>query len=178
MTATAPSGSAEPSRRLRVVHIDPPKDHLPAERSLFEQSGVTFTALRCGDDEEVAELAGDADGLLCLSYRLSASLLARCTRLKVVVRYGIGTDNVDVDAATLLGIAVCNVPDYCIDEVANHAMGMLLALNRRLLQQDRALRTSGRASLRPMGRLRGETLGLIGFGRLGHAVANRAQASG
>lgn len=165
-------------RRLLVVHIDPPKGDLPVERRLFEEAGIDFRAARCQDDDEVAELAGRADGVLCLAYRLSAGVLERCRDVKVVVRYGIGTDNVDVEAATARGIAVCNVPDYCVDEVANHTMAMLLALNRRLVLQDRALRTAGRAALRPMGALRGETLGLIGYGRLGHAVARRAQAFG
>jgi D-3-phosphoglycerate dehydrogenase len=87
-------------------------------------------------------------------------------------------DNVDLAAATAHGVMVCNVPDYCIDEVANHTMAMLLALNRRLVQQGTAMRSDERARLAPMGRLRGETLGLIGFGRLAQAVADRARAFG
>jgi D-3-phosphoglycerate dehydrogenase len=161
-----------------VVHIDPVKADLPVEARLFSSAGVSFTARRCTSDDEVADVAAAADGILCLNYKLTASLLDRLARARVIVRYGVGVDNIDVDAATRRGIAVANVPDYCVDEVANHTMALLLALNRKLAQQNAALRAGGTVRLRPMGPLRGETLGLIGYGRLAQAVAERARPFG
>jgi D-3-phosphoglycerate dehydrogenase len=166
------------TRTPRVVHIDPVKPELPIEAALFEAAGIDFSARRCTTDDEVVEAAADADGILCLAYRLPAGVLERLPALRVIVRYGIGVDNVDVDAATRRGVAVCNVPDYCVDEVANHTMALLLAANRKLVQQNAAIRGGLPFRLRPMGPLNGETLGLVGFGRLARAVAARARAFG
>jgi D-3-phosphoglycerate dehydrogenase len=171
MTIAGPKAST-------IVHIDPVKPDLPLERDLLAAAGVGFTARKCASDEEVVELARGADGILCLRYTLGATVLDRLAGVRVIVRYGIGVDNIDLAAATGNGIAVCNVPDYCIDEVATHAMTMLLALNRKIVQQNAALRGGPAVRLRSMGGLRGETLGLIGYGRLARAVAERARAFG
>jgi D-3-phosphoglycerate dehydrogenase len=141
-------------------------------------AGIDLVSQKCTTDEEVVALAADADAMLVVAYPISKGVLARCPRLRVIVRYGVGVDNVDLDAATAHGVMVCNVPDYCIDEVANHAMALLLALNRRIVQHNSALHLRQRAPLAPMGPLRGEILGLIGFGRLGQAVAARGRAFG
>jgi len=168
-------GQASP---LHIVHVDPVKPELPVEAAILDAAGVRFTVQRCTTDDEVVELARTADAMLCLAYPLTATVLEQCAQLRVIVRYGIGTDNIDLDAATRLGIAVSNVPDYCIDEVANHTMALLLALNRKLVAQNLGLRSDTTVPLRPMGALRDEILGLIGFGRLARAVAERARAFG
>jgi D-3-phosphoglycerate dehydrogenase len=108
---------------------------------------------------------------------LGPGLFERLPKLKVAVRGGIGVDNIDLDAATKAGVVVCNVPDYCIHEVANHAFAMLLALNRKLIPLDRGARDGNPPSVRMMpytGRLAGETLGLVSFGNIARAVARRA----
>jgi len=164
--------------RFKVANVDPLGRSVAVETEIFAATGIDLEAQRCTSDAEVIALAHDADALLCTVYPIGADVLAGCPRVKVIVRYGVGVDNVDVAAATAAGVMVCNVPDYCIDEVANHTMGLLLALNRRLVQQAGAVRSGQRAPLAPMGPLRGETLGLIGLGRLGRAVAERARAFG
>ena len=92
-----------------------------------------------------------------------------------------GVDNIAVDTATEMGIAVTSVPDYCVDEVADHVMALLLALNRRVVLFDRATKTKGWGSeglsMRIM-RLDGKSLGIVGFGRIGRAVCVRALAFG
>jgi D-3-phosphoglycerate dehydrogenase len=98
--------------------------------------------------------------------------------VKVIVRYGIGFDNIDLEAATDNDVVVCNITDYCIDEVATHAMALLLALNRKLPAHDRAARKGERVPLGLSGPLRGETLGLVAFGNIARAVAERAKPFG
>jgi D-3-phosphoglycerate dehydrogenase len=99
----------------------------------------------------------------------------------VVSRYGVGVDNIAVDTATELGIVVTYVPDYCVEEVADHVMGLLLAWNRRIVLFDRATKTKGWGSeglgMRIM-RLRGKKLGVVGFGRIGRSVCAKALAFG
>jgi D-3-phosphoglycerate dehydrogenase len=99
----------------------------------------------------------------------------------VIGRYGVGVDNIAVDTATELGIAVTYVPDYCISEVSDHVMAMLLAWNRRVVLFDRATKTRGWGAeglgMRIM-RLEGKTLGIVGFGRIGRGVAAKARAFG
>jgi D-3-phosphoglycerate dehydrogenase len=141
----------------------------------------------CQREEDVVRVAGDADGLITTYAPITARVLEALPRCRVVARYGIGVDNVDIQAATERGVAVTNVPDYCLDEVADHAMALLLTLARKLLTIDRAVR-DGRAvkggnwnTLRivgPMYRLSTQTLGIIGLGQIGQRVAQRAQAFG
>lgn len=166
------------SRSPLAVHIDPVKPQLAVEQEVLESAGVLLRARRCADDDEVVALAADAQALMCLAYPVTDQLLARLPDLRMVVRYGVGIDNVDLEAATRRGVVVCNVPDYCIDEVANHTVAMLLTLNRKLLPQTLALRAGASAPLRPMGPLAGETLGLVGFGRLARAVVDRLRPFG
>ncbi len=128
----------------------------------------------------LADAAGDADGVLTQGYPLTAEGIGALARCRVIARYGVGVDSVDVAAATARGIAVCNVPDYCVDEVSDHALALLLASARRVAAQDRCVR-EGRWAARaagPVRRLRGRTLGVVGFGRIGQALAAKAAAVG
>jgi len=164
--------------QFKAALIDPLGRHSDIESDILAAAGVDLVARKCTTDDEVVALARDADAVMVVIYPITEAVLAQCPKLRVIVRYGVGVDNVDLAAATAHGVMVCNVPDYCIDEVANHSMAMLLALNRRLVPQGNAMRLATRFRLAPMGRLRGETLGLIGFGRLARAVADRARGFG
>ena len=101
-------------------------------------------------------------------------------RCRVIARFGIGVDMIDLDAATERGILVCNTATYCLDEVSNHAMGLLLMLNRGLLQDVDALRSGGwfRSASTPPRRLAGQRLGLVGLGNIGRLVAQKARGFG
>jgi D-3-phosphoglycerate dehydrogenase len=97
-------------------------------------------------------------------------------RARVIVRYGIGVDNVDLDAARARGIPVCNIPAYCIDEVADHTLALILALTRQIVTQCNHIRAGkwgGAAPLESMHALKELTVGIVGFGRIGRAVADR-----
>ena len=118
---------------------------------------------------------------------ITRRVLENIPRVKVISRYGVGLDNVDLDAAADVGIVVTHYPGYCTPEVADHALAMILALNRRIVEQDRSLREGawvehGPATRRilrgPIQPLREQTLGIVGFGRIGQAVAARAKPFG
>jgi C-terminal binding protein len=145
-------------------------------------AGVADLKLLQTDDEKVvAEGAADADVLLVFhTIKIGERTLARLTRCKGIVRCGVGYDNVDIHAAGARGIVVCNVPDYGAEEVADHAVMLLLATARRLLPAHLAIRDGTWDTTLVFGapRLRGRSLGIIGCGRIGTAMALRAKAFG
>jgi C-terminal binding protein len=133
------------------------------------------------DEAQVVARGADADVLLVFhDIKLTDLSLSQLRRCKGVVRCGVGVDNVDLQAAGRQGIVVCNVPDYGTEEVADHAIMLLLAIARRLLPADRAVRAGGWDPSTVFGtpRLRGRTLGIIGCGRIGTATVLRARAFG
>ncbi len=132
-----------------------------------------------GNKLEAADLAqrGIVGVVLGLGRKLDRAYIEALPRLKAIVRYGIGVDNVDVAAATERGIVVCNVPDYCIEEVAVHVLTDALALLRGLSHWDANVRAGAwRSGPRPtMRRISKCTLGIIGYGRIGRSLAQQAQ---
>jgi D-3-phosphoglycerate dehydrogenase len=128
----------------------------------------------------VLEHPADADALVMSWVPMTRALIDQLTRCRVIARFGIGVDMIDLDAATERGILVCNTATYCLDEVSNHAMGLLLMLNRGLLQDIDAIRSGGwwRATSVPPRRLAGQRLGLVGLGNIGRLVAKKASAFG
>lgn len=128
---------------------------------------------------ELSQLVADADAVITQFAPVNAEVIARMQKAKVIVRYGIGVDNVDLAAAKSQGIPVCNVPDYCIDEVADHTLALILATTRQVVANCGLVR-EGRwglaASLEQMRALRDLTVGVVGFGRIGREVAARLRA--
>ena len=117
-------------------------------------------------------------GILTCFAKVTEPVIAASPRLRVVGRTGVGTNNIDVDACTRRGIPVTYVPDYAIEEVADHAMALLMAFARKIVALDR-LTKAGRwetKPARPIHRLRGRTLGILGYGRIGHALARALSA--
>jgi D-3-phosphoglycerate dehydrogenase len=145
---------------------------LETERGLLAEAGATLT-------EDRARLA-EADALLVCYAPIGAEVIETLGRCRVISRYGIGVDNVDVAAATRRGIVVTNVPDYCMDEVSDHALALLLAAARGICRLNERVRAGewDLAPARPLHRLRGRTLGVVGFGRIGREVAGKAAAFG
>ena len=151
------------------------------ERAVLAAAGAELVVAPDGSEETLTSLAKDVDGILTCFEQVTDRVLRAAERCVVVSRYGVGVDNIAVDTATELGIVVTYVPDYCVEEVADHVVGLLLAWNRRIVLFDRATKTEGWGSkglgMRIM-RLRGKKLGVVGFGRIGRAVCARAQAFG
>jgi phosphoglycerate dehydrogenase-like enzyme len=167
------------SRRPLVVITDHVAES-GVERPILDPV-ADVRVLATDDEAEVARQAADADALLVFhTIKLGERTLASMPRCRGVVRCGVGFDNVDLFAAGRHGIVVCNVPDYGTEEVADHALMLLLALARRLIPAHQEVR-SGKWEISTVfgtPRLRGRTLGLLGCGRIGTAVALRARALG
>jgi D-3-phosphoglycerate dehydrogenase / 2-oxoglutarate reductase len=130
--------------------------------------------------EDILAVAKDADAILVTYAKLPGELLRQLTRCKAIGRFGLGVDNIDLPAAKELGIAVNYVPDYCLREVSDHAMALLLALARKIPFSNKLVQ-SGRwevPPIVPLRRLEGRVLGLIGFGNIPRALTPKAQAFG
>jgi D-3-phosphoglycerate dehydrogenase / 2-oxoglutarate reductase len=165
----------------RVVVLDDGYDSYEAERSLFATAGAELVLRPCkGQAEAVAEAIRDADAALVRESPVSAKAIANAPNLRAIVRYGIGVDNVDQFAARERHVYVANVPDYGTEDVADHALALLMAVMRRVVTRDRAVREghwftgSSQKIYRPMGR----TLGLVGYGRIARAFERRVRALG
>jgi D-3-phosphoglycerate dehydrogenase / 2-oxoglutarate reductase len=154
--------------------------NLDLEREILGRIGAQLLVAKNGSREELLELAPVADAILCNWRTVSGDVLRAATTCITVGRYGIGLDNIDISVATSLGIVVTNVPTFCVDDVADHAMALLLACNRKVSWFDRDIK-AGKYNLKaqaPIRRLKDRTLGLAGYGRIARAVAQRASAFG
>lgn len=166
----------------RIVVTDVNHGTLAQEREVLAAAGLdaTLVEAQCRTEDEVVVVGRQADALLVQYAPITGRVLDACPRVRVVVSYGVGYDTIDVAAATQRGVYVANVPDYCIDEVSDHALALLLALSRKLVTQANACR-AGRwdfSLARPVHRLRGQTVGLVALGRIGRALAPKVQALG
>ncbi|WP_224337626.1 C-terminal binding protein [Haloprofundus halobius] len=153
------------SKTIVVTDWDFPD--LSVEQSVVADTDVTLVSAQAETPSEVIDAAEGADGLL-VQYAPVTEEVLEALGVDAVGRYGIGVDNVDVDAATARGVYVLNVPDYCLDEVPTHALSLLLACARRVAQYDHEVKsgTWDWTSGRPIDRVAGSTLGLVGFGKL------------
>jgi D-3-phosphoglycerate dehydrogenase len=164
-----------------VVVTDHPFGGPDLERRMVEEAGhelVYEGDVR--DADRVVELAREAIGVINCYALLPRAVIQGLDRCRIIARYGVGIDTIDLAAATERGIVVTNVPDYCVGEVSDHAIALLLALARRLPKLLRAT-SAGRwqpMEAKPVHRLQGQTLGLVGFGRIAREVGRKAQALG
>jgi D-3-phosphoglycerate dehydrogenase len=154
-----------------VVTDDRFGDDAALERSILEPRGCKVRVAACHTQAEVVAAARDAEALLVNMAPLGAEAIAGLERCRVLARYGVGLDNVDVAAAAAKGIVVRNVPGYCDHEVAEHTLGLILALARRIPERDAAVRQGLWNAVAPGKRIFGTTLGILGFGGSGKAVA-------
>ena len=169
------------STREKVVIADYDYGDVDIERGVIEEAGLELIAAQCKTEEELIEVAHDAAAIVAQYATVSARVIAELPECRVIARYGTGVDIVDVDAATRHDILVTNVPsDWCENEVADHAMALLLAVARKVSVYDRATRggTWRWQSGAPIHRLRGGLLGLLSFGSIARAIAARAAGFG
>jgi D-3-phosphoglycerate dehydrogenase len=166
--------------RLRVLVTDFAWPSLAIEREILARVGAELVVAQSGEETELTRLAPDVDAILTNWKRVPEAAVQAATRCVVIGRYGVGVDNIPVALATELGIVVANVPDFCVNEVADHAMALLLACARRLVPFASETR-SGVWSLEHapgLPRLREQTLGIVGFGRIARALVPRARGFG
>lgn len=165
---------------MKVIITDYQYEDIEVEKSLIEQAGHELLTYQIKDARELLPYVKDADAIIAQYADINAELIAALTQCKMIIRYGIGVNNIDIDAASKKGIYVCNVPDYCIDEVSDHACAMLLSLGRKLpiLSKSFSEGDWGYSSIIPLTRLSHCTLGLVGFGRIPQMVAQKMKAFG
>lgn len=165
----------------RIVFTDHDLEDLPTVRAVFDGMDVELVeGDREADRDEMAALVEEADGIIAGYRTIDADMMDGMPDCQVISRAGIGFDTVDLEAATERDIYVTNVPDYCIPEVSDHAMALLLALQRNIVTYDRQVRDGGWDvfDARPMRRLSTLTLGLVAFGDIARSVASKAAAFG
>jgi D-3-phosphoglycerate dehydrogenase len=165
---------------LTVLVTDYTWESTVLERSILAEVGARVVEAPTGREGELIEMVAGADAILTCFAQVTTAVVTAGRRLRVIGRYGIGVDNIAVDEATRRGIPVTYVPVYCLDEVAEHVLALIFCLTRGIHLYDRAVRR-GDWSLRtgqPIRRIAGQTIGIVGFGKIGQAVANRAQALG
>lgn len=166
--------------RLLVVVTDSVFPNLDPAREVMAEIDADLELIAEPSAAAIARATRNADGVLVTYAKINAEMIRQMTRCRVISRFGIGVDNVDVVAATEAGIVVTRVPDYCLEEVADHTLALLLSLARKVTAANQHAH-GGRWSLSglvPMHRLRGRTLGLVGFGQIPQMVAPRAKAFG
>jgi len=166
---------------LKVLVTDHVFPNLDPEREILGEIGAEVVYPGCDvSDERLVELAVDVDGVLNTYRKIPAALYDAAKKCRIITRYGIGIDTIDVAKATKCGIIVTNVPDYCIDEVSDHTLAHILGCARKITVSNQLVK-SGKWSLapvKPMYRLRSRTLGLYGFGRIPRLVAVKAKVFG
>jgi len=170
-------------RKVVITDFGDPDHSL--EAGVLHSSGLNINLVRLQTrvPEELIPHVADADALIVQWATINRKVIEAMTRCKVISRYGIGVDMVDLQAAAEHGIAVANVPDFCMEEVSDSTIGFVLDLNRRTFVLDRYVRTGGWGSSRPIPywppfRLRGQTLGIVGLGNIGRVVARKAGCLG
>ena len=163
----------------KVVVTDHRFGSLAVERSILEPLGCEVIDAQCTSEAALVGALKGIEYVITQFAPLTAPVIEILDRCRLIVRYGVGVDNVDLEAARRKGIPVCNVPDYCMDEVADHALALILTLTRQIAAISNHVREGfwklpGR--LEQMRVLKEMTVGLVGFGRIGREVAHRLKA--
>jgi D-3-phosphoglycerate dehydrogenase len=171
---------SESDRRPVVLITDYAWPDLDIERSVLEPLVVELVVAQRGDEAELTQLVPNADVILSCWKPLTPRTLDLAGRCTLISKFGTGLDNIAVEHATKLGILICNVPDFCLDEVSDHAMALLLACARRVVPfvgetRDGEWNPKNAHALR---RIRGKTLGIVGYGAIARTLIPKARAFG
>jgi D-3-phosphoglycerate dehydrogenase len=166
--------------RPLIAVTDSPFPSLDPAKAALARVDPELRMAKSASAEDILAVAREADAILVTYARLPGDLLRQLTRCKAIGRFGLGVDNIDIAAAAELGITVTYVPDYCMHEVSDHAMALLLALARKIPLSNKLVQ-AGRwemPAVVPIHRLAGRVLGLVGFGNIPRALAPKAKAFG
>lgn len=165
---------------FRVLLTDRAWPALDLEREILARGNAELIEAPDDSEQTLIGLAGEADAIATCWANVTSKVIDAAPNCRIIARLGIGLDNIDIPAATAKKIPVTNVPDYCVPEVADHTLGLLLGLARKIAFFDREAK-QGHYDLRsagPIYRLEGKILGLLGFGRIARAVRERALSFG
>ena len=155
---------------------------LSDEAEVIKTAGIELMDIDAATEDEIIAKAQDADVVFIVRTQFTRRVFENLPKLRAVIRCGVGYDNVDVDAASDNRVLVVNVPDFCFEEVSNHAIVLIMACAKKLVQMDHLLKTAGwnagRQILEPMGSIWGQTLGIVGCGNIGRMTARKAKCFG
>ena len=154
---------------------------LSIETQILEAAGLEVVSGQCKTPQDLIVLTASADYVITQFAPIDADVIKSMSNCKVIVRYGIGYDNVDCETAKRKGIPVCNIPTYCINEVADHTLSFILSMTRQLLANAKYVQNGKWGLGTDLSKMRGlydSTVGIIGLGRIGQAVAKRLQGFG
>ena len=165
--------------RATIAVTDYTFANLDLEQAVLADSGCELIGYQCKTEAQLVAAVAGADAVITQFARINANVIGAMSRTRAIVRYGIGVDNVDLEAARARAIPVSNIPDYCIDEVADHTLAFILGLTRQVVTHSTDIRAGNwrlAAALPAMRVLREQTVGVVGCGRIGRAVVSRLLA--
>jgi D-3-phosphoglycerate dehydrogenase len=165
-------------RKVIITDCDHPSVEI--EKQVLNGIQAEVELLQCKTEEDLLEHCREADGLINQYAPLTRRVLSELKRCKVIARYGVGVDNVDLQAASDYGIQICNVPDYGVQEVSDHALALMLSLTRKTFQLGNAVKKGvwDFSISRPIYRLQEQVVGVVGLGRIGRAFAEKVHGLG
>lgn len=164
---------------MKVVITDYEFEDLRYEKAILDQE-VELVKANCKTEDEVIAECHDADGVINLYAPITSRVINELTNCKIITRYGVGVDTIDLSAATEKGICIGNVPDYGIDEVSDHALTLIMSLLRKVTTSNQIVKngTWDVNQSKPIHRLNTLTIGLVGFGNIPRRLATKVQALG
>lgn len=162
---------------MKVIITDYQYEDIDQERKVVQKAGFELEEYQLKTSPELIPILKEADAVITQYADMNREVISTMDNCQVIIRYGIGYNNIDTKAATEKGIYVCNVPDYCIDEVSNHVITFLFGLSKKMpiFSKVCAEGDFGYTQVKPISRLSGQTLGLVGFGRIPKEVAKKMQ---
>lgn len=164
--------------KYKVFVTDQRQPSFEIERNILAECGAELILCNCTSSDDIIRECGNADAVLLDLAPMDANAVRALKKCKIISRYGVGVDNVDLKTATECGIQVTNVPDYCMEDVSDHAMALMLACMRNVALRDRLVRNGQWNIQAPSYRLVGKTLGVIGAGRIARALIHKVGGFG
>ena len=168
------------ARDSTVLITDHTWPDVDLERTILEAAGLRVRDAPASDEATLRSLAADAEAIMTCFAQVTPAIIASAPALKVIARYGVGVDNIAIDVATARRLPVTYVPDYCVAEVAEHALALLLSLARGIVRYNRSVTARGwdLGVGAPLRRIEGQMLGILGCGRIGRRLAQSARGLG
>ncbi|MCL4386094.1 MAG: C-terminal binding protein, partial [Cyanobacteria bacterium] len=164
-------------KKFKIVFTDFDFPSIDIEKDILSEIECEFVTPQTNNEEKLIEICRDADALFVQYAQITERVINSMTKCKVISRFGIGVDSIDLKAAKAKGIYVCNVPDYCINEVADHSLAIILSLGRKIVQFSNSVREGIWDTLKvgkPIYNLQNQILGLIGFGKIPQNLFKKA----
>ena len=166
--------------KFKILITDPYHQNFHIEKEVLAEINAEVFVGHCKTEEDVIKICSDMDGLLVSYVPIGKKVIENLHKCKVIVKYAVGIDNIDLKAATLKKIFVANVPRYCVEEVSTHTVALLLSLVRNILIYDKSIKKGNWDPLigDPIFRIKNKVLGIIGFGHIAKRVAEKIRPFG